>query len=702
MAEPHVVDLTEVPVRRGEGAVLQALTTLGVGLLVCDPTLDVVACDAAAERLLGARPEHVRDDGDPPAFEVLRADGTPWPLPDRPLQAAVLTGRVTEADVLGLRTRRGTRWMRVSARPLADAGGTPPYAALCTFTDVTADLEQQRALVESERRFRLLAEHGTDVVVRHALDGTCLYCSPSAWEVLGVDPEAVVGASLLTLVHPDDRRSAVRLVERVLATGEPSTLRHRTRHPDGRLLWVESVARAVPGPDGHLEVQTSSRDVTSRVEAERRMARLALADPLTGLANRAALVQRLEDLVDERVPGALLFLDLDRFKVVNDSLGHSAGDELLRTVARRLDLVCGREALAARLGGDEFVVVVPDVEPGAALALADVVHEVMAEPLSVSGHELVVSTSIGLVVMTGEPGAQAEELLRDADVAMYRAKSRGRATTVLWDPRFGAAATERLETERDLRLALERGQLLVHYQPQVELATGRIAGVEALVRWQHPRRGLLAPGAFLGVADESGLVVELGEQVLRAAALQVARWRRLPGCGGLLLSVNVSAQELQRPERVARTAELLEDAGLPAEAVTVEVLESVLLDAEGAVEASLAGYGRLGVRLALDDFGTGATSLLNLRTVPFDCVKVDQAFVSGLGSSRRDEAIVRALQSLTADLGMRCVAEGVELERQRSWLSGEGIGMAQGFLLHRPMPGPDVEALLRAVPPAAG
>ena len=256
----------------------------------------------------------------------------------------------------------------------------------------------------------------------------------------------------------------------------------------------------------------------------------------------------------------------------------------------------------------------------------------------------------------------------------------------------------RLETERDLRAGLERGELVVHYQPQVELATGRIAGVEALVRWQHPLRGLLPPSSFLSVADDSGLVVDLGDQVLEEAAAQVARWRALPGCEALALSVNVSAQELQRPERVARTAHLLETSGLPASALTVEVLESVLLDAEGAVEASLQAYGRLGVRLALDDFGTGATSLLHLRVVPFDTVKVDQAFVSGLGSSRRDEAIVRALQGLTEELGMRCVAEGVEQEQQRTWLAGQGIGLAQGFLLHRPLTAEAVERLLTHAP----
>ncbi len=700
MPESRVVDLTSRS--SADTVVLQALDTLGVGLLVCDASLTVLSCDAAAERIFGARPPHVRDDGHPALFEILREDGTPWPLQERPLQAAALTGQVTPRAVLGLRTTSRLRWIRVSARPLGDLSGPPPYPALCTFSDVTADVEHRRRLQESEQQFRLLAEHSTDVIVRHTIDGTCLYASPAVRDVLGFAPERVVGKQMLRAVHPDDRAAAVQLVRRLVETGEPQALRHRAVHQEGHVLWVESVGRAVAGLDGEPEIQTSTRDVTARVEAERRLARLALADPLTGLANRASLLQRLEDLLEEGARGAVLFLDLDRFKVVNDSLGHSAGDELLRTVGHRLDGLCGRDALAARLGGDEFVLVVPDVGRQEAVELADVVHEVLAAPLSVSGHDLVVTASVGVVLALPGQDTGAEELLRDADVAMYRAKSRGRATTVLWDVTYGTAATERLETERDLRRGLQRGELVVHYQPQVDLDTGRIVGVEALVRWEHPVRGLLQPGAFLGVADDSGLVVELGDQVLAAAASQVARWRRLPGHGDLALSVNVSSQELQRPERVARTADLLAAAGLPPSAVTVEVLESVLLDAEGAVAASLAGYGRLGVRLALDDFGTGATSLLHLRAVPFDTVKVDQAFVSGLGSSRRDEAIVRALRSLTGDLGMRCIAEGVELERQRAWLSEEGMSLAQGFLLVRPLPAEDVERLLRPLPQDAG
>ena len=268
----------------------------------------------------------------------------------------------------------------------------------------------------------------------------------------------------------------------------------------------------------------------------------------------------------------------------------------------------------------------------------------------------------------------------------------------MWDELGSDAAVGRLTVEQELRAALDQGQLVVHYQPQVELTSGRVVGVEALARWQHPERGLLLPAAFLDVADETGLVVELGRQVLEAAAHQVAAWRRLPGCADLSLSVNLSTRELLDPHRLEVSLDVLHRSGLPAGALTLEVLEGVLLDPEGAVVAALAAYVAEGFRLALDDFGTGSSSLLHLRHVPVATVKIDRAFVDGLGRSTQDEAIVRALCGLTGDLGMDCIAEGVEVEAQHSWLVDQGVPVAQGFLLHRPMPPEAVEALLRGEP----
>jgi len=676
-----------------------ALDVLEDALVVVDLDLRVLFGNATLARDLGGLPGTFADDVvEQAGGAVLREDGSLWPAPDRPLMRAARDGVATREAMMGVRLGEQTRWVQVCAQPLVRPGESRAYAAVATYHDVTGKVLAENALADTEAAFRALAENSTDAVQRHAMDGMCLYSSPAIGDVLGWSPQEIQGTYGTSRVHPDDLAAFARDQRTLVHTREPQLTRYRALHADGSWVWVETLSRAVAGLDGRVhEVQTSTRDVTARVDAERRLARLSLTDALTGLANRAALVQHLEDRLSSGGEVALLFLDLDRFKVVNDSLGHSAGDELLRVVAGRLAGTCRDDDLVARLGGDEFVVVAAGLNEAAAVHLADRVQQVLAAPVSVGGHELVVSASVGIVV--GDPArVLAEELLRDADVSMYRAKARGRGQAVVWTEEISDAAVARLAVERDLRAALASGGLEVYFQPQVHLATGRVVGVEALVRWQHPVRGLLLPGAFLDVADDSGLVVDLGRQVLTVAARQVAAWRALPGYGALELSVNVSAQELRRPGSSAGTLEVLQRAGLPLDALTVEVLESVLLDAEGAVAAALAEHAEAGIRLALDDFGTGSSSLLHLRHVPVGVgvVKVDRVFVAGLGSSRRDEAIVRALRSLTADLGLACVAEGVETQDQREWLTAEGVALAQGFLLHRPLDAASLTVLLRS------
>ncbi|MCW2681137.1 MAG: hypothetical protein JWM62_2538 [Frankiales bacterium] len=664
----------------------------------------MLVSNRAVREVLGIEPGQVSNRflGDA-GWEVLQGDGSPWPDADWPIHQAVRTG-VPVTDVrMGLRRGAVTRWLKVAARPLRRPGDDKPYAALATFTDVTERLAAQVALQESEAHFRLLAENSTDVITRHLADGTCLYASPALRDMLGREPQELEGQQATEFVHVEDRARLISALVALLRSGEVSTVRYRMAHRDGRWVWVETVMRPVRAEGRVLELQSSTRDVTARMESEQRLARLALGDPLTGLANRAALLQHLEDLLDAGQPLALLFLDLDRFKVVNDSLGHSAGDELLRTVAGRLAGTCRDGDVVARLGGDEFVVVAAGLAEEGAVQLAERVQTVLGAPVEVSGHELVVSASVGIVVHDGGATDErdAEALLRDADVSMYRAKAKGRARAVVWSEATGQAPVERLTVEQELRSALECGEITVHYQPQVELSSGRVVGVEALARWTHPRRGLLAPASFLDVADDTGLIVELGRQVLHTAARQVAQWRGLPGCEELALSVNLSSRELLDPGQLEVALDVLRETGLPAGALTLEVLESVLLDAEGAVLRALASYVEHGVRLALDDFGTGSSSLLHLRRVPVASVKIDRAFVLGLGRDRQDEAIVRALCSLTGDLGMSCIAEGVEEDEQRDWLVAQGVLVAQGYLLHRPLPAAALEALLRADVPRA-
>jgi len=658
----------------------------------------VLVSNRAVREVLGLEPGQVgtRLLGEA-GWEVLQGDGTPWPDEDWSIHQAVRTG-VSVTDVaMGLRREGVTRWLKVSARPLSRPGAEKPYAALATFTDVTERLAAQTALKESEAHFRLLAENSTDVITRHLADGTCLYASPALRDMLGREPGEVEGKQATEFVHVEDRTRVTDAFVALLRSGEVLNVRYRMAHRDGSWVWVETAMRPVRAEGRVLEMQSSTRDVTARMESEQRLARLALGDSLTGLANRAALLQHLEDLLHAGQPLALLFLDLDRFKVVNDSLGHSAGDELLRTVAGRLAGTCRDGDVVARLGGDEFVVVAGGLGEEGAVQLAERVQKVLGAPVEVSGHELVVSASVGIVVRGGGDADErdAESLLRDADVSMYRAKAKGRARAVVWSEVAGETAVARLTVEQELRTALENGQITVHYQPQVELASGRVVGVEALARWAHPRRGLLSPAAFLEVADDTGLIVELGRQVLHMAARQVAQWRALPGCEGLALSVNLSSRELLAPRQLDVSLDVLRETGLPAQALTMEVLESVLLDTEGAVLSALASYVDNGVQLALDDFGTGSSSLLHLRRVPVASVKIDRSFVLGLGRDRQDEAIVRALYSLTGDLGMSCIAEGVEEVEQRDWLVAQGVTVAQGYLLHRPLPAAALEALLR-------
>ena len=684
---------------------LAALDALSVGLLVIADDHTVLVANRAFTDAVGARPERLSTEVlAASGVEALLADGTPWPDDQWPVHRAVRDGTSVEGALMGLRRGDRTRWLTVTARPMRRPGEARPYAALATFTDVTRERAAAQALQESESHFRLLAENSTDVITRHAGDGTCLYASPALRELVGREPAELEGRTATDFVHPEDRARLTAATGELLRSGEVASVRYRLSHVDGSWVWVETVMRPVRADGRVLELQSSTRDVTARVESEQRLARLALADPLTGLANRAALLQRLEDLLVARTPLALLFLDLDRFKVVNDSLGHSAGDELLRTVAGRLAGTCRDGDVVARLGGDEFVVVAGGLGETEAVHLAERVQRVLSAPVVVAGHELVASASVGIVVhdrYDPDDERDAEALLRDADVSMYRAKAQGRARAVVWDEDGGERPVERLTVEQELRSALESGEVEVHYQPQVELTTGRVVGVEALARWRHPTRGLLPPSAFLEVADESGLVVELGRQVLHTAAHQVAAWRALPGCGDLGLSVNLSTRELLDPTRLELSLDVLKASGLPAGALTLEVLEGVLLDSEGAVVAALASYVEHGVRLALDDFGTGSSSLLHLRHVPVATVKIDREFVDGLGRSRQDEAIVRALCSLTGDLGLACIAEGVEGDEQRDWLVQQGVPVAQGYLLHRPLPADAVEALLRRSSEAA-
>jgi diguanylate cyclase (GGDEF)-like protein len=415
----------------------------------------------------------------------------------------------------------------------------------------------------------------------------------------------------------------------------------------------------------------------------------ALHDSLTGLPNRALFLDRLTHALARRAGAGrvgVLFCDLDRFKTVNDSMGHAAGDQLLVAVAARLSECLRVGDTAARLGGDEFAILIEDVgSEREALSVAERVADVLRAPIVIRGREVFVSSSIGIVVGNGA----GEELLRNADVAMYRAKAEGKGCHALFEPSMRAEVLERIELEADLQRAVERDELVVHYQPVMSLADGRLEAFEALVRWQHPTRGLMAPLTFIPLAEETDLIVDIGRWVLETSCVQAQAW-------GTSISVNLSGRQLEQSDLVEVVARALARSGLAPERLWLEITETVLMhDTEATIER-LRALKALGVKLAVDDFGTGYSSLRYLRRFPIDLLKMAKPFVDGLNASPDGEALARTILELGVSLGLRTVAEGIEGDDELASLRRLGCDLGQGFLFARPMPAAEATALLRA------
>jgi diguanylate cyclase (GGDEF)-like protein len=440
-----------------------------------------------------------------------------------------------------------------------------------------------------------------------------------------------------------------------------------------------------------------------RQRAELRIRHMAHHDELTGLPNRALLNDRLaQALAQARRSGrplGLLFLDLDGFKDINDSLGHATGDRLLQSVAARLGAVVREGDTVARLGGDEFVVMLVGLaQADDALAIARDIAQALARPHAVDVHTLHVTASIGVTAFPGD-GDSAEALLTHADAAMYRAKAQGRNAVQCYTREMSVHARQRVELQGAMREAIERGQFELHYQPQLELASGRLRGVEALIRWQHPQLGLVSPDRFIPLAEETGLIAPLGEWVLRTAARQLQRWRA-EGHTALTLAVNLSARQVEAPGLPRLVQQVLDDCQLPAPCLELEITETALLHSADSVRVTLQSLKDLGVALALDDFGTGYSSLSHLRRFPIDTIKIDKSFTAEIGASADTTTIIRAIVALARSLGVETVAEGVETAPQLRFLATLGCHHAQGYHLGRPVPAAAIDALL-ALPATA-
>jgi diguanylate cyclase (GGDEF)-like protein len=466
-----------------------------------------------------------------------------------------------------------------------------------------------------------------------------------------------------------------------------------------RDIWQEEVARWLITIGTTLSAGLLVRFLTGALRHR------SLHDPLTGLANRrlylTALDEALEDAHEDQRAGsvAVLFLDLDGFKYVNDSLGHQVGDSLLEAVAERLQATARPDDLTARFGGDEFALLCRDVShEDDALAIGHRLNEALAAGFEIGEHELRVSASVG-IALSGSQDADSGTLVRDADAAMYAAKARGRARCELFGQSLRSRMVERLKVENDLRPALDRDQLEVHYQPIVSLESQRIVGVEALIRWRHPERGLVSPADFIPVAEETGLIVPIGRMVLERACVQIAAWDASGGpLAGISLSVNLSARQLPHPELLPNIETALRRARIAPSRLTLELTESTLMDEDAGPAETLAALRRHGVRLALDDFGTGYSSLSYLQRFALDEIKLDRSFTSGIGHGGSEDAITGAVLALASALGVPVVAEGIEHDHQAETLRGLGCTYGQGYLFARPAPAIDLEASLGGEP----
>jgi diguanylate cyclase (GGDEF)-like protein/PAS domain S-box-containing protein len=560
---------------------------------------------------------------------------------------------------------------------------------------------------DGDPRFRALVQHSSEMISIFDKDGKLQYLSPSVARVLGFQADELRRSKPWSLAHPGDLARITRYVSQAGASQEPAEpIVIRMQHRDGNWRYIEAIATNLLNEPGVNGIMVTARDITSRKNEEEYLVRQAWYDVITGLANRALFMDRLHEALhaaEGRAEGvAVLFLDLDGFKVVNDSLGHAAGDALLAAVGQRIATSVRPGDTVARFGGDEFTILVERPgHPSVALGTAERVIRAIRPSFVLDGQEVYVGASVGIsLCIPVTASTRAEDLVREADTALYAAKAAGKGRAVMYNSGMNTKMVRRLTMESELRRAVDRGELVLHYQPEINLTNGEICGVEALVRWDHPTRGLINPSDFIPFAEETDLILPIGRWVLEEACAQWRHWQGTRGDGvPLTMAVNLSARQFQHPGLVDEIVRAVEKTGMDPFQLKLEITESTLMQTNSATQRSLDELRKLGVQFALDDFGTGYSSLSYLQVFKADTLKVDRSFLSGVERGGDALAIVRSITSLAHALGMGVTVEGVETAEQLLKVRAVQCDQAQGFYFSEPRPGEDVSRMLRSGAP---
>ncbi|HEY9647229.1 MAG TPA: EAL domain-containing protein [Chroococcidiopsis sp.] len=600
------------------------------------------------------------------------------------------------------------RWVLERGRGVYDGAGNLLYID-GVIVDITRQKETEDALRQAEEQYRSIYENAIEGIFQSTLDGHYVSVNPALAKIYGFASSDELVTQLTDIAHqlyvdPNRRAEFLSLMQE---QGKVSQFESRIYRRDGTIIWIAENVQSVCDRDGNfLYYQGTVEDITARKFAEEQLFINAFHDFLTGLPNRALFMDRLQNALAHvyRRPNtlfAVLFIDLDRFKVINDSLGHLVGDQLLIHISQRLQRCVRVGDTVARLGGDEFAILLDDIQDiNDAINVAERIQEQLTQPFQIQGHDIFTSASVGITLsrhhQTHEPYSNLEDLLRDADIAMYRAKYRGKARHEIFDSTMDLNALNQFQLETDLRRALDRQEFQLYYQPIVALPSGLLTGFEALLRWQHPDRGLLSPSDFIALAEDTGLIVPIGEWVIREACQQIRQWLT----AGMIedtatVNINLAGRQLSEPNLAARVQQILQETGVAAHTLCIEVAEGVIMEDIEAIAHNLHQLQQMGIHCCVDDFGVGYSSLSRLHSFPIDMLKIDRSFIKQLNTRSENWVIIKTILNLAASLHMRVTAEGVETVDQLLQLTSLGCNSAQGYLFSQPLDAGAIAALIR-------